>query len=412
MNRSMRRPVFTHAIIGWTLLAALWLIHLGAGQTVAGTSDGLFQALTPMIGQGDAVMVVSSEGKSLVEINIDRLLIPASILKVLTALAAIETLGGDYRFPTDFYRDSRNNLIIKGYGDPLLISERLDTICRILAGKIQHVESLLLDSTYFSSPILIPGRGESTEPYDAPNGALCVNFNTVAFRKQDGQWASDEPQTPLLPAVIPKITASGLTNGRITLAADSQEALQYTGELFRYFLQKYGVSVSGKIGMGRADPEMHHHVWRYLSETELLEVVAKLLEFSNNFIANQLLLSMGAHAYGPPATVGNGVKVINAYYRDILNIQKGTIVEASGISRQNRVSARDMMTVVERFAPYYDLMRHKGRQYYKTGHLKGIRSRVGYLSSDRGDPYRFVVMVNTSGKSTHAIMRTIERHLK
>ena len=159
---------------------------------------------------------------------------------------------------------------------------------------------------------------------------------------------------------------------------------------------------------------MHVRALTYIlmmGETGLREVVSKLLEFSNNFIANQLLLSMGAHAHGPPATVDKGLRVLNAYYRNTLNIQGGTIVEASGISRENRVSARDMMIVLERFAPYYQLMRHSGRQYYKTGHLKGIRSRVGYLSSVRDDPYRFVVMVNTPGKSTHEIMRTIERHL-
>lgn len=403
----MKRTVFA-----WMLVMGIWLNHLTAVGSGAETLAGLPGALKPMLGHDDAIMVASSDGVPLVEINAERLLIPASILKVLTALAAIDTLGAEYRFPTDFYSDSRNNLIIKGYGDPLLISERLETICKTLAEKIQSVEGLLLDNTYFNRPILIPGRGRSTEPYDAPNGALCVNFNTVAFRRQDGRWVSDEPQTPLLPAVIPKIAASGLTNGRITLAADSQEALQYTGELFRYFLEKHGVAVRGGIGKASADSNKHHRVWRYLSETGLRGVVAKLLEFSNNFIANQLLLSMGAHVYGPPATVEKGVRVLNAYYRNILNIQGGTIVEASGISRQNRVSARDMMTVVERFAPYHKLMRHSDRQYYKTGHLKGVRSRVGYLSSDRGNPYRFVVMVNTPGKSTDGIMRTIERHLK
>jgi D-alanyl-D-alanine carboxypeptidase/D-alanyl-D-alanine-endopeptidase (penicillin-binding protein 4) len=121
---------------------------------------------------------------------------------------------------------------------------------------------------------------------------------------------------------------------------------------------------------------------------------------------------MGAHHHGPPATVEKGLQVIDAYYRKILNIQGGAIVEASGISRQNRISARNMMTVLERFAPYYSLMRYNGRQHYKTGHLKGIRSRAGYLSSLESDPYRFVVMINTPGKSTHGIMRTIERHLR
>jgi D-alanyl-D-alanine carboxypeptidase/D-alanyl-D-alanine-endopeptidase (penicillin-binding protein 4) len=394
------------------VVMGIWLIHFTAGQTGAASLTGLTRALKPMVGKNDAVMVAASGGRPLVEINADRLLIPASILKVLTALAAIDTLGADHRFATDFYYDKRKNLIIKGYGDPLLISERLETISKTLAAKVQRVEALLLDNTYFNRPILIPGRGNSTEPYDAPNGALCVNFNTVAFRQQGGQWVSDEPQTPLLPVVIPKIVASGLTTGRITLAADSQEALQYTGELFRYFLEKQGLAVRGNIGWASVDPERDHLVWRYLSENDLRDVVAKLLEFSNNFIANQLLLSMGAHTHGPPATVKKGLQVLAAYYRNILNIQDGAIVEASGISRQNRVSARNMMTVLERFAPYYALLRHNGRQYYKTGHLKGIRSRAGYLRSVQGDPYRFVVMVNTPGKSTHGIMRTIERHLR
>lgn len=408
----MKRLVHMCAIAAGMLMMGVWLSHLTAGRAGADALTDLTRALKPMVAHGDAVMVASPDSGLLVEINTKRLLIPASILKVLTALAAIDTLGAEYRFPTDFFSDNRNNLIIKGYGDPLLISERLETICKTLAENIQRVEGLLLDNTYFNQPILIPGRGRSTEPYDAPNGALCVNFNTVAFRRQNGQWVSDEPQTPLLPAAIPKIVVSGLTSGRITLAANSQEALQYTGELFRYFLEKHGITVRGGIGKAIADPSKHHRVWRYLSETGLREVVAKLLEFSNNFIANQLLLSMGAHVYGPPATVENGLRVLNAYYRNVLNIQGGTIVEASGISRQNRVSARDMMTVLERFAPYFTLMRHSGRQYYKTGHLKGIQSRVGYLSTDRGGFYRFVVIVNTPGKSTHGIMRMIERYLK
>jgi D-alanyl-D-alanine carboxypeptidase/D-alanyl-D-alanine-endopeptidase (penicillin-binding protein 4) len=408
----MKRPVCIPTLAVWMAVLGVWLIHLTAGPTGAATLTGLTRALKPMVGEGDAVMVASPNGAVLAEINAGQLLIPASILKVLTALAAIDTLGAEYRFATDFYYDKGKNLIIKGYGDPLLISERLETICKTLAEKIQSVEALLLDNSYFNRPILIPGRGRSTEPYDAPNGALCVNFNTVAFRRQDGQWVSDEPQTPLLPVVIPKIVASGLTSGRITLAADSQEALQYTGELFRHFLEKHGVAVRGGIGEASADPDSDRRVWRYLSETGLREVVAKLLEFSNNFIANQLLLSMGAHTHGPPATVEKGVRVLNTYYRNSLSIHGGAIVEASGISRQNRVSARNMMTVLEHFAPHYQLMRHNGRQYYKTGHLKGIRSRVGYLSSVQGDPYRFVVMVNTPGKSTHRIMRTIEHHLK
>jgi D-alanyl-D-alanine carboxypeptidase/D-alanyl-D-alanine-endopeptidase (penicillin-binding protein 4) len=398
--------------IGWILIIAIGLLFGGAGPARAGVTGDLQAALQPAVGPRDAVLVTAPDHTRLVAIHPDRLLVPASILKVLTALAAIGTMGATYRFPTDFSIDGHNNLIIKGYGDPLLISECIDRICRTLSVKVAAVHDLVLDNTYFDSPIMIPGRGESNEPYDAPNGALCVNFNTVAFRRQNSQWVTDEQQTPLLPVVIPKITASGLTRGRITLAADSNEALQYTGELFRYFLIKNGIEVHGNIRGGIAVADKLHRVYRYRSETDLLQVISKLLEFSNNFIANQLLLTMGAQRHGPPATVQKGLLVLTSYYRDVLQIKRGTIVEASGISRRNRICAQDMMNVLASFEPYYELMRRDGRQYYKTGHLKGVRSRAGFLIGEQGHRYRFVVIINTPGKSTHGIMRTLERYIK
>ena len=408
----MKRSSKTIQHLTCMVLMASWLVHVLGSPVLADTADDLKKALAPMVGPRDAVMISNPAGNPLVEIHVNQPLVPASILKVLTALAAITIMGPEYRYATEFYSDDQENLVIKGFGDPLLISERLDAICAMLSAELSTVKDLILDNTYFSRQIVIPGRGVSTEPYDAPNGALCVNFNTVAFRHQDGQWLSDEPQTPLLPAVIPKIIASGLSSGRITLAADSAEALQYTGELFRFFLVKNGMAVKGTISAGAVELKKHRLVWRYQSEADLRQVVAKLLEFSNNFIANQLLLTMGAHVHGPPATVQKGIRILQTFYRQQLGIQGGTVAEASGISRQNRVSARDMMVVLEHFAPHYELMRKSGRQHYKTGHLKGVRSRAGYLASRRGGHYRFVVIINTPGKSTNQTMQLIERNLK
>ena len=58
---------------------------------------------------------------------------PASILKIFTSLVALHYLGDDYRFPTEFYLDKQSNLKIKGYGDPLLISEVISKISQVLA---------------------------------------------------------------------------------------------------------------------------------------------------------------------------------------------------------------------------------------------------------------------------------------
>lgn len=394
------------------------LLCLAALSWCATSADGLDAAgalkreLAAKVGRRDAVMVVSPDGKILAAVHEDLALVPASILKLVTTLAALEKLGPEYRFRTDFFIDSQNDLKIKGYGDPLLISEHLQVVAENMAARLSSIRNLILDDSYFEQPIRIPGRGTSTEPYDAPNGALCVNFNTVAFNRLNGSWVSDEPQTPLLPSVIPRIVASGLTRGRITLAADTSEALQYSGELFRYFFQQAGMVVQDGVRRGRVDPQKDQLLWSYHSRDDLRQVVAGLLEYSNNFIANQILLIMGAEVMGPPATMDKGLRVLRDYYYKVLKIGDGRIAEASGLSRRNRITARAMQKILQRYEPYHTLMRHEGRQFYKTGHLKGIRTRAGFLTSARGGLYRFVVIINTPKKSTDGVMGAIEKYLK
>ena len=397
------------------LAGMITLAVMGAAPGALGdspTPDSRLQAaLTGRIGARDAVMVTSADGTIQAQINADLPLVPASILKILTALAALETLGSDFHFNTDFLADEAGNLKIKGYGDPLLVSERLQSIARSLAMKRQQFGDIILDDTYIEQPLKIPGRGASTQPYDAPNGALCVNFNTVAFERKGNRWVSAEAQTPLLPSVIPKIKATGLSSGRITLAGDSDEALQYTGELFHYFLNQAGVRTTGAVRRGAVDYRSDILLWQHRSEDNLGEVLRALLEFSNNFMANQILLVMGAHAYGPPATLEKGLAVITAFYHKTLGMTKGRIVEASGISRRNRLTARGMVTILNRFEPHHALLRSIAGQYYKTGHLKGIRTRAGYLADRSGSLYRFALLLNTPGKATGPIMQIIQEQL-
>ncbi|MFH1581292.1 MAG: D-alanyl-D-alanine carboxypeptidase, partial [Pseudomonadota bacterium] len=181
------------------------------------------QALQHDIGSNDAVLVANRQGRIIFSKNAEKPLIPASTLKILTSLVALYYLGPDYRFTTEFYMDANANLKIKGYGDPLLISEVLAKISKSLSAdlsiKAQRINDLVLDDSYFIRKIVIPGKTESLEPYDAPNGAMCVNFNTVYFKKQlkDGSFISAEPQTPLLPIAFKRIKQSGLDRGRIVL---------------------------------------------------------------------------------------------------------------------------------------------------------------------------------------------------
>jgi len=356
-----------------------------------------------LIGNQDAILVAAPDGRVLLSKNAGKKLIPASILKIFTSLMSLHYLSPDFRFTTEFYMDKNSNLKIKGYGDPLLISEVVSEIARTLHTKIDGFRDIVLDSSYFD-PILIPGVTTTLNPYDAPNGALCVNFNTVYFKRKKGAYISAEAQTPLLPFALKKIRKSKLSRGRIIFSQEQDETTLYAGHLFHHFLEKEGLRSDGRIRLGLVEKESDRLVFRHVSKFSMEEVISKLLEYSNNFIANQVFAVSGIKAYGPPGTLEKGVRAAGAYAKKILKLEDIRISEGSGISRENRITAENMHKLLETFEPYRHLMRHKGREFYKTGSLSGVKTRAGYIENENGELYRFTVMINTPGKSTKNIM--------
>ncbi len=128
------------------------------------------------------------------------------------------------------------------------------------------------------------------------------------------------------------------------------------------------------------------------------------MEYSNNFIANQILIASGVKLDPPGGTLKKGVQAGYFFAKKILKIDDFSFVEGSGISRKNKISADSMYKVLKKFKSYHYLMRHTDREFYKTGSLKGIRTRAGYIRSRKGGLYSFVVMINTPGKTTGSIM--------
>ncbi|MFH0728332.1 MAG: D-alanyl-D-alanine carboxypeptidase [Pseudomonadota bacterium] len=360
-----------------------------------------------------ACYLADPDGRIRVSINIDQALIPASILKILTALAARHYLGADHRFKTDLYLDASDNLKIKGYGDPLLTSEVLASLAEAaLAPLSSHspgIQHLILDSSFFSEPIVIPGVADSLEPYDAPNGALSANFNTVSFITANGTHAGAEPQTPLVPSVLPRIQASGLKEGRIPLTNRNHEVPLYLGEILSFQLARRGILFHKSIQPGSVNSATDRCILSFSSPYSLDDTLSKLMAYSSNFIANQLFLSIGAKAFGPPGTLEKGIRATRDYAEKILGISPLQIVEGSGISRENRLSARTMARLLQAFLPHRELMRQTEREYYKTGTMDGISTRAGYLKGANGTLYPFVVMLNTKGQSMDRVMEKLRR---
>jgi D-alanyl-D-alanine carboxypeptidase/D-alanyl-D-alanine-endopeptidase (penicillin-binding protein 4) len=383
---------------------------IATSQISLPAADKIPSCLSGKISSRDAILVAGPDGSVIYSKNPGKESVPASTLKILTGLIAIHHFGESYRFRTEFYLDPSLNLRVKGYGDPLLLSEVWQEIASALAPKLRDFNDLVLDDTYFADDV-IPGVGSSTNPYDAPNGALCANFNTVFFKRDPaGRIVSAEPQTPITPLARKKIRQLGVNAGRYTFSHHKHEAARYAGEILMHFLKEKDRVCHGDIRFGAVGPD-DTLIYTYYSTFTLEQVVQKMLKFSNNFIANQLLLALGAQVHGAPGTLDKGVDVFSSYCRKVLGLRGVQIVEGSGISRKNRLSPLDMLVVLKHFEPYRALLVRDGPLLYKTGTLRGIKTRAGYIESCAGGPYYFAVFLNGSRADIDSILNCVKKSL-
>ncbi len=389
---------------------------------------------------GIGILLTNDKGAILYGKNIDRYFIPASTLKILTSLEAFHFLGENFHFHTDLYMDKQNNLKIKGYGDPFFTSEAIKSLCNDLGAflkqkNIKTLNSIIIDDTFFTHDINIPGTGKSCNPYDAPVGALCANFNTVFFEynKSTNRFISAEQQTPLLSFVAKRIKSSKLEKGRIVLS--HRESRFYAPLLIKYFLRLQGihfVNDTSKISACQTSGISLGHVnkddikiLKWVSPYSLKEIIQKLLRYSNNFIANQIFLHIGAKEFSPPATIEKGIHVLTDYAENTLKIKKIKIDEGSGLSKNNRITPREMMKLLFDFMPYHDLMKKKYdvikiklrelnrhevtmEEFYKTGTLNNVRTRAGYFKIN-SRLYPYVIMVNQKKSGYKKIKEKLQK---
>ncbi|MDY0132656.1 MAG: D-alanyl-D-alanine carboxypeptidase [Desulforegulaceae bacterium] len=351
--------------------------------------------------QRSIVLFDPEKNKALYFENIEKELIPASTIKVLTALISIEKLGLDYRFSTKAYIDEKNNLYIKGFGDPLFISEQIKKFSKKISKKSHSKEfnDLIIDQSFFSQ-LSINFKGTKTfskNTYDSPNNALAANFNSVCFKKKDNIFISCEKETPLLKEVLFLIEKTGLNKGRIPLSAINNANLLYPAQLIKYFLENEGISFNGKIRLiNSKDKNDLKEIVDFKSDFTLKDIIEKMLFYSNNFIANQLFMCIGADKNGADIE-----KSVN-YYKNYLDQNQITanIIEGSGISRENKISAKNMVTILNQFKPYYLLMKKDGNgNFYKTGTLTGVKNICGYYLDNENKIFIYSIFLNESDKN-------------
>ena len=150
----------------------------------------------------------------------------------------------------------------------------------------------------------------------------------------------------------------------------------------------------------------------------LSEIIRGLNKHSNNFIAEQILKTLGAELIDPPGTTEKGLRVIRAYIKSLGYFPHHYVVlDGSGLSRGSRLSPEQIVSILEdvyndmsvypEFIAALGVMGHDGsvkkrmpdnkeasKVRVKTGTLNNVSAISGYFQSRDGERFGFSMLMN------------------
>ncbi len=429
------------AVLGSTSVRA---DDLGGRLTTALAHPGLRGATLA------ALVVRAQDGRVLFERTPDRLLAPASNLKLLTALAALATFGPTHRFGTEISTPApldddgaAAELAVRGGGDPALTSEEWWRLAADLrrAG-LRHVRgSLLVDDSYFDQQRANPAwEAGGSRAFEAPVGALTANYGAFAveIRPRRGRPPSIALDPPLQlfelrDQLAPGSGALSITDENIgdrervvvsgaapnggepvTLYRSVSSPARYAAAVLRMQLAAQGIAVDGSDRFGPVPRD--YPVLLAFEGKPLADIVRLMMKYSNNNIAEMLVKNCGAVRAGPPGTWPSGVAATRQQLVALGVPADGfQTVDGSGLSPANRVSPRALVEALRiarasfAFGPeFLSALPIAGRDgtlakrapaaadalRAKTGLLAVAAALSGYARTASGDDVIFSLLVN------------------
>lgn len=352
--------------------------------TPSGVADALGAlARAKVLGSSAIVVVDPASEVTLLDRRGSAPLVPASTLKVLTAVAALEALGPSTRIATIAYRDGQR-LYVRGGGDPTLRRAKSTdpeaggaASMRELAKQISvalgtdTTVRLVFDDSLFTGPGLGPG------------------------------WKRTFPRT----GVAAPVSALVVDGGRVRPGSRSrvQDPAKEAARVLAGYLRGFGISVKS-VRRG-AVPDGVAELAR-VESAPISSIVQRMLTDSENDYAESLGHLVGATEVGEGSFTGGAratEKILGEAGIDLAGVQ---LADASGLSPRNAVPARtltEVLSVVARgerptWTPVaaglpvagltgtledrFDTRATKagrGSVFAKTGTLTGVASLAGWV---------------------------------
>ena len=266
---------------------------------------------------------------------------PASTLKLLTTVAALDALGPAHRFTTsvvtggggggsDGDGSSSGPVVLVGGGDPLLARAPgvpggyphradLTTLARSTAEKLRAQGRVRVRLGYDTSLF----TGPAVDPHWEPD------------------YVPDDVVSPISPLWVDEGRESPDSADRV---ADPALA---AAQVFARALERRGIQVVGKpVPRVAATAEAGRRVLAQVRGARLDQVVQHVLQVSDNEGA-EVLARQVAVARGMPASFSGGAAAVQAQLRTLgVPTGQATTYDGSGLSRQDRLAAATLLAVI------------------------------------------------------------------
>jgi serine-type D-Ala-D-Ala carboxypeptidase/endopeptidase (penicillin-binding protein 4) len=389
----------------------------------------------------------------------------ASNVKLVTSAAALSLLGPEYRWRTTLSTvvpagatsgagaELPGDLVLRGGGDPTLSVEDLAAmVSDLVALGVRKVHGgLVVDDRFFDMATVAPAfeqKNESTASR-APSSAASLNYNVVAVTLIPGATAGAparvtlEPASPYFvvsgtvttaadgpaaPAVETKDEGGARTRitvaGRVRLGSEPRTFYRrvvhpalFAGASLRQQLERRGIIVDKPTRVAAA-PTQGQRILSTHESPPLAVVVQDLNKRSNNFMAEQVVRTLGAEIVGRPGTWDKGLDAVGRFLATA-GLARGSyqMTNGSGLYDSNRFSPLQLTTVLRATARDFRLsaeflsslavagtdgtIAHRmggtlAERYVrgKTGTLAGVSCLSGFAGSPGHVPLIFSVLIN------------------
>jgi PBP4 family serine-type D-alanyl-D-alanine carboxypeptidase len=435
------------ALLGFLLFAPLSSLAV----TTTGDTDSL-QQLLPKESRSALIIKTLNNKATKLSRNPDSYFTPASTLKLVTALAAKLELGDRFRFTTAINKVG-NNVVITFSGDPTLTTADLTALLTQLKQKNGRVINgdLWLDNSAFTGYERAIGWPWDNLGvcYSAPSSAITLDRNcaqaSIYTQKQGSTRVYVPEHYPLyVISNVQTVTRDEQKSQHCTLELESNDQNEYhlngcltlrekplplkfaiqntdlfANRVIHRLLNQLGITLKGTIQVGAAPKGASKTVAQHHSAF-LPELLATMLQKSDNLIADNLFKAVGQHLYAHQGSFNSGAAAVKQLLLEKakIDLSKAQIVDGSGLSRNNRLTVNQFSQVLDyiwrndarlkligimaksgqtgtlHYRRSMNLPEMRGKMIAKSGSLYGSYNMAGFGLDKSGRPKTlFVQMV-------------------